>query len=79
MNGKRVVGVNAKGYRVGEDHHRARLTDGEIAIMRRLRAEGWSLQALADKFEVSKTHAWRVCQRRQRSQKVAGRRVAPLP
>lgn len=39
----------------GERHHRAKLTDGEVELIRsEYEAGGWSYQQLADKFEVSK-------------------------
>lgn len=42
--------------KTGEEHHRAKLTNGEVELMRsEYETGGWSLQALADKFEVAKS------------------------
>lgn len=53
--GKRLVGVNELGRRVGEDHHNAKLTDAEVQLMWGLRAEGWGYARIAAKMEVSKS------------------------
>lgn len=52
---KRVVAINERGLRVGQDHQNAKLTDAEIEMLLALRDEGWSYRQLADKFEVSKS------------------------
>lgn len=44
---------NHTGHRVGECHHRAKLSDSDVAEMRRLRHEKpwlWSYRALAEYF-----------------------------
>jgi hypothetical protein len=44
---------NHTGHRVGEFHHRAKLSDADVSEMRRLRESRpyiWSYAALADKF-----------------------------
>lgn len=65
---KRTIGVNARGYRVGEDHQRARLTDAEVELIRQLRdGDGWTYAALAEKFEVSKSSIFDICQCRRRA------------
>lgn len=52
---KRMVAVNERGLRVGEDHQNATLTNAEIELLLRLRDDGWSYRQLAEKFEVSKS------------------------
>lgn len=47
---------NEIGYRIGDSHHNAKLTDHEIELVRQLRADGMKLRDLAKKFEVSKGH-----------------------
>lgn len=49
-----------KGYRHGQDHPHARLTDHEVELLRRLRDEGMTLAALADKFDISRGHASKI-------------------
>lgn len=51
----KLVGLNEKGSRVGETHHRAKLTDHDVDLIRDLRDEGLTYQEIADKFEVSKS------------------------
>lgn len=49
----RPLGVNDGGHVVGEDHHRAKLTDHEIWLIHELRAAGVKRRDIAEKFEVS--------------------------
>lgn len=65
---KRIVAVNEKGIRIGEDHWRAKLTNHEVDLMLELRASGWNYRQLAEKFEVSKRAAWLICTYRLRAQ-----------
>lgn len=70
MNGH-IVAVNERGFTIGEDHCRAVLTDAEVQLMRDMRAADpahWTYQRLATKFEVSKKHAWRICNYVMRAQ-----------
>jgi len=53
MNIKR----NANGFRIGGHHHRARLTDHEVSIFRRLIEQGVRLCVAAKVFEISKGYA----------------------
>ncbi|HEX7386257.1 MAG TPA: hypothetical protein VF285_03140 [Castellaniella sp.] len=66
---KRLVGVNESGYRVGEDHHGARLTNHEVDMLRVLHEdEGMSYTVLAEKFDVSKSCVADICRYRRRGQ-----------
>lgn len=68
----RAVGVNERGYRVGEDHPNALLTDWEVELVRRLHEEdGLSYAVLAEKFGVSKSSVADICQYRRRGQRPA--------
>ena len=67
----RMVAVNEKGQRIGEDHPRAVLSDHEVMLLLELRDEGYSLAWLAAKFEISRFHTWRICTGRKRSQTAA--------
>lgn len=51
----RLVGVNERGNRVGQDHPGAVLTDRDIELMFELREEGWGYRKLCAKFDCSKT------------------------
>lgn len=70
--GTRVLAVNERGYRVGQDHHHAVLTDAEVDLIRELReAHRWTYDALAEKFEVSKSAIACICRYERRAQTVA--------
>lgn len=74
----RLVAVNEAGQRIGEDHGRARLTDHEVELMRRMHEEypvGHPLhvgcRVLAAKFGVTKTLARKICAYKVRAQVAA--------
>ncbi len=72
----RVVAVNDRGQRIGEDHPRAVLTDDEVMLMLELRAEGFSLAWLGRKFDVHKGTAAKICRGDRRGQTPAAWRSA---
>jgi FixJ family two-component response regulator len=79
MCGTRLVGITARGYRVGEGHHRATLTDREVELIRELAEGGMSQRVIAGKFEISRgTVADIVSFRRRASYPEASRRVPML-
>lgn len=67
----RLVAVNDRGYRLGEDHQNARLTDAEVEIVRQLHERGMGYETLAEKFEVSKWLIGRICRYELRNQPAA--------
>jgi hypothetical protein len=78
VNARRVVRVNERGLRIGEDHPQAKLSDVEVELLLRLRAEGWGYRRLAAKFEIARSTVKRICLGLKRSQTCAGHRVVPL-
>ena len=65
----KLVALNERGAHIGENHHNARLTDGDVELMRTLHeTEGWGYWRLAHKFDVSKRTAKLICQYRARCQ-----------
>lgn len=48
------------GYRIGDSHHNAKLTDHEIELARQLRAEGMAVAEIARKLGISKGYASKV-------------------
>ena len=50
MNYK-LVFVNDRGKRIGQDHHRAKLTDADIDLIFELREAGLSYLEIAGKFD----------------------------
>lgn len=65
---KRLSAINGKGYPIGEDHHRAILTDHEVDLVFDLRDEGLSLGRIAKAMEVSKSCIAKILSGRTRSQ-----------
>lgn len=69
---KKQVAVNSAGYRIGEGHHRAKLTDDDVDLILYLRDEGLSYAQIAAKFDdgisVSKSTVRDICLGRIRAQ-----------
>lgn len=77
-----MIAVNELGRRIGEDHHRAILSDASIDLIRELHENhGKSYSWLATCFDVPKVTIQKVCQYVIRAQTVHGYRQAkkPLP
>lgn len=75
----RIVKVNDRGLRIGEDHQHATHTDSEIELARQLHADGISYKQLADKFEVSKSTIAGWIKFRRRGQHPANWRKVEVP
>lgn len=74
----RLVAINHKGRRIGQDHHRARFTDHEIDLMRQMYEEypvghkkHVGFRKLAAVWECSKAQIVRVCTYAIRAQHAA--------
>ena len=50
-------------FKQGELNHCAILTAELVQEMRQMRRGGASYSQLADRFDVDRKHAWRICQR----------------
>lgn len=73
----RMIGVNALGRRVGDSHHNAKLSDGDVELLQALHVEGWGYRRLAAKFECSKSLVRDIVKGRARCQVATNwRRVA---
>lgn len=57
----RTVAVNERGYRIGEDHPNAKLTNHEVELILELREQCWGYRQIADKFEISKSQVRNIC------------------
>jgi hypothetical protein len=64
---QRLVGIDENGLRVGEDHQRATLTDGDVELMRELHAEGIGYTRLAKMFDVTRCHVRDIVKFRKRA------------
>lgn len=77
----KLVGVNELGLRVGETHHRAKLTDADVDLIRELYEEthlpdgrvlpGLSYKQIAERFEISKSTVRDIIKCRRRFQFVS--------
>lgn len=60
--GKVAVKLNERGNRIGDSNPMAEVSDHDVNLALQLHEEGFSLQWIADKFEVSKSCIrWWVC------------------
>lgn len=53
--GLEMIYRNSKGYRIGESHPRARLTNADVEHIFALREEGLSFRAIAEKMDCGST------------------------
>lgn len=67
--GVRLVGVNEKGLRVGQDHQRAKLTDRDVELIIELRGQGLAYDKIADKFDIHPTMVRKICCGERRAQR----------
>lgn len=65
---KKMIGVNERGLRVGQDHQRAKLSDAAVELIRRLHEDGLSYRVIAEKFEISKAMVCYICTYQKRAQ-----------
>lgn len=54
------VGISDHGYRCGETHHHAKLSDADIDLMHELHQAGLTGAEIGRKFHISKSHACRI-------------------
>lgn len=73
-----LVGVNDAGRVVGQDHHRAKLTDHDVDLIVNLRAHGMRYGEIAAKFDVSVSTVESVCTGRRRSHTVMGTKARAI-
>lgn len=50
-------------FKRGEQNHAVILSEELVRELRQLRIAGFTYQQLADRYEIDKKHAWRICQR----------------
>jgi hypothetical protein len=70
----RSVQTNDSGHVVGQDHHRAKLTDHDIWLIHELRAAGVKRADIADKMEVSVYTVIEILSGRRRAQIAVGQK-----
>lgn len=73
---RKFLGLNEQSYRVGETHHRAKLTDKEVDKIRDLHEDdGLGYRTLARMFSVSKSTIRDICRYDTRAQTAVTWRV----
>lgn len=77
--GARYVAVNDHGLVIGQDHHRAKLTDHEVRVVRALHLDGLGYAAIAAKMEISKSQVRNIVKGIKRGQTATGHRRVHLP
>lgn len=70
---------NGKGYRVGQCHHRAKLTDVDVALIFELRMQGLSIVAIARKMECGRTTVYKIIRGMMRNQAIEEVRYLTTP
>lgn len=79
----RYLALNCEGRVIGADHHSAKLSEADVALILGLRDEGLSYAAIAAKFDdevtVTKQTVMLICQGRRRAQLVMGHKRVAVP
>lgn len=65
------IGLNEQGYRVGEYHQHAKLTNNDVELIFQLREDGFTYSQIAVKFDVSKSCIAHIINGLRRGQQVA--------
>lgn len=65
-----LVAVNELGRRIGDSHHNAVLTNGEVELLLILYTQGFGYRRLSQMFEISKSLARNIVKGRTRCQSV---------
>lgn len=73
---KKSLAVNDRGYVIGEQHHRAKLSDHEVDLVLELIDEGIPPGEVARKFDISRRTVRDYIAGRARAQTVAGHKLA---
>jgi len=73
------VGVNDRGYRVGEYHHRSKLSDRDVFFVIELReVYRVPIKEIAEKFECSKELIYKICNYQRRTELAVKWKRVPL-
>ena len=66
------VSVNERGYRIGEDHQRAKITNHEVDLILELNMAGFGYKRIAQKFDIGVRTVRDIIHGKRRAQTVAG-------
>jgi len=67
----RIVGINERGIKVGQDHHRAKYSDRTVELVRRLKDQGMTYLQIAAKMEMPYWTVSRICRHERRAEQPA--------
>lgn len=81
---RKALAVNFCGYRIGETHHRARLSDADVEQILELRASGMTYATISAKFDdfeprIASSTIGDICRGNSRAQIVAGHTPVKRP
>lgn len=62
---------NERGYRIGQYHHRAKLSDHDVNLIFQLREDGFTLEKIAHYMDCGKTTIWKILNGYIRGQAIA--------
>jgi len=68
MTHMKTVGVNARGYRIGQWNQFAKFSDRVVEQIRQLRDDGMTYPSIAEKMEMSKWTVADICRHRRRAE-----------
>lgn len=66
-----IIKRNSKGYRIGQSHHRAKLSDADVALIFELRKQGLYQREIAEKMECGQTTVKKILSGKIRNQAIA--------
>ncbi|KQR90206.1 hypothetical protein ASG35_03065 [Burkholderia sp. Leaf177] len=65
----RLIAVNDRGWRIGEDHQRAKLTNRDVELIRQMREQDrLPYRKIAEIFEISNAAVFGICNHTRRNQ-----------
>lgn len=67
----KIVGVNERGYRVGQWNQYSKYSDRVVELVRQLRDQGMTYPAIAAKMEMPYWTVSRICRHERRSEQPA--------
>jgi len=72
------VAVNEKGYRIGDSHHRAKITNHEVDLILELNMAGYGYKRIAQKFDIGVRTVRDIINGKKRNHTIAGWKVVVI-
>lgn len=64
------IQYNERGFRIGQYHQGAKLTDHDVELIFRMREQGMTMARIASQMECSKTTVWKILKGHIRGQAI---------